>query len=214
MKSPQFSCWSLAFCLLGFLTLAPASFADTVQLANGDNVSGHVVSLDAKTLVLKSELLGEVKIDRAKIAAILLGNRPAPSAAQPAPARTSPAVPAPAGQSAAPGSAPAAPKTVDEILKQIQGSGVDPKLSKGLEGDFPLLATPEVRAYFDKTLGGLVSGDLSVSDLRQQAIDVRNQVKELEKELGPEATQALSGYMSILDKFIRESEPKKPAAGK
>jgi hypothetical protein len=207
MIAPQFIRWPLAFGLLGFLTFASVSLGDTVQLANGDLVSGQVVSLDAKTLVLKSELLGDVKIDRTKIAAILLGDRPAPSA-RPGPARTSPAA-----QSTAPAPAQgaAAPKTVDEILKQIQGSGINPKMTKGLEGEFPLLATPEVRQYFDKTLGGLVSGDLSVSDLRQQAIDVRNQVKDLEKELGPEATQALSGYMSILDKFIRESGPKKPA---
>ena len=187
--------------------LVSPSLADSVQLTNGDSVSGKVVSLDSQSLVLKSDVLGEVKIGREKIAAILLGDRPAipatPRAAKPETAK-GPVTGEPA----------ASPQSVEDILKQIQAGGVDKGLTKSLESEFPLLSTPEVRAYFDKTVGGLISGDINIGDLRKQAIDVRNQVKDLERDLGPEATQALSGYMSILDKFIRETEPKKPVQPK
>ena len=185
----------LSIAIVGVLT--STALADSVQLTNGDSVSGKVVSLDAQSLVLKSDVLGEVKIGREKIAAILLGDRPA-----------IPAKPTEAKQPSR--TAEGGPQSVEDILKQIQAGGVDKGLTKSLESEFPLLSTPEVRAYFDKTVGGLISGDINIGDLRKQAIDARNQVKDLEKDLGPEATQALSGYMSILDKFIRETEPKKP----
>ena len=184
----------ISIAIVGLLT--STTLADSVQLTNGDSVSGKVVSLDGQSLVLKSDVLGEVKIGREKIAAILLGDRPA-----------IPATPRAGKEEGDRGTA--GPKSVEDILKQIQEGGVDKGLTKSLESEFPLLSTPEVRAYFDKTVGGLISGDINIGDLRKQAIDARNQVKDLERELGPEATQALSGYMSILEKFIRETEPKK-----
>ena len=177
--------------------------ADTLELVNGDLVSGSVVSLNDKELVLQSDLLGEIKIPRDKVATISLGNRK-PNVAARAAANPAPAM--------APGSAPRKPQpaanwSFDDIIKQLQAGGAD--LGKMIEDEFPLVQTPEVQDYIQKTLGGLIKGDLSLEDLRKQAIDVRNQVRELEQELGPEAVEALKPYTGILDKFIREAEPRK-----
>lgn len=44
--------------------------ADQVTLKNGDKVTGKIVDSDAKTLTVKSEFMGEVKIDRTAIVGI------------------------------------------------------------------------------------------------------------------------------------------------
>ena len=51
--------------LLGFCTIllcAEAAFADQVTMKNGDRLSGTIVKSDAKNLVMKSELAGDVTI--------------------------------------------------------------------------------------------------------------------------------------------------------
>lgn len=47
-----------------------AARADVVLLANGDRVSGQVVSADAKTVVIRTPYAGELKIDRAAVAEV------------------------------------------------------------------------------------------------------------------------------------------------
>ncbi len=77
---------------LGMFCAGPLR-ADTIELTNGDVLNGNVVSLDGKELILKSELLGELKLAREKISAIHLGEGPVltrPSA----PAANPPAAPA------------------------------------------------------------------------------------------------------------------------
>lgn len=44
--------------------------ADVVLLANGDRVSGQVLSVDAKTVVIKTAYAGELKIDRSAVAEV------------------------------------------------------------------------------------------------------------------------------------------------
>ena len=67
------------------------------------------------------------------------------------------------------------------------------------------MATPSVQKYFTDTVAGLATGKINVQDLRKQAISVRKQIDDLEKDLGPEAKAALAPYSGILDHFIRES---------
>ncbi|MCA9071049.1 MAG: hypothetical protein KDA84_19110, partial [Planctomycetaceae bacterium] len=67
-----FGVWA---CSLGLLTASSVQ-GDTIELANGDVLNGQVISLDGKELVLKSDLLGELKLDRKKVSAIHLGDKP------------------------------------------------------------------------------------------------------------------------------------------
>jgi putative salt-induced outer membrane protein YdiY len=50
------------FFVVGVVLLCPQLFADQVLLKNGDRLTGSIVSSDGKTLTLKSEFAGEVKI--------------------------------------------------------------------------------------------------------------------------------------------------------
>ena len=50
---------------------------DSVELTNGDKLNGRVLSVDSKTLKLKSDTLGQISVSRAKVATIHLGDAPA-----------------------------------------------------------------------------------------------------------------------------------------
>jgi hypothetical protein len=51
-----------------------------------------------------------------------------------------------------------------------------------------------------------MTGKLNIQDVRKDAITARDGLLDLQKDLGPEGA-ALNGYLSILNKFIRETEP-------
>lgn len=188
--------------VLFLLCLADRLHADTVELTNGDLVSGKVVSLDEDQLLLHSDLLGEMKIAREKVASIFFGDRK-PQAT----ARAAASASATAGATRKKAADEAT--DIDSILRQLKEGKGD--VSKLVDKEFPLLQEPDVQDFFNETVAGLISGDLSIEDLRQKAIDVREQVRELEKELGPDAVEALKPYTGILDKFIRDAEPAKKA---
>lgn len=47
--------------------LAPALFADTIILKNGDRITGKILNTDASAVVVKTDYAGEIKIDLAAI---------------------------------------------------------------------------------------------------------------------------------------------------
>jgi len=185
--------------------------ADTIRLINGDSVSGEVVSLNAKELKLKSEILGEITIARSKIATIQFGDAPAPqpvAGAEAAPQYNIPKLPAVTREQA---QYSGQGGSVEDAVKQLQNGGVDPEAVKQITRNLPGFASPEVQKYFNNTLGGLASGKLNVQDIRADAIRARDQLIDLKKDLGPEAA-ALDGYLGILNHFIAETEPPKAKA--
>jgi hypothetical protein len=197
---------------------AKAALAETVELANGEVLRGTVISLDAKTLKFQSESLGEVSIAREKVSMILLGSDRvlsskaapgfAPAAAAEAPSLEGLFKQLQKAGSEAPGGKPITP---DDLLKQLQDSK-SPELDE-IKKNLPLFAAPEVQDYFRKQVGGLLDGSITVNDVRQEAIRARDETKAAVKELGPDAEKALAPYLGILERFIRESEPKAtPAA--
>jgi hypothetical protein len=184
--------------LLALALLAGSSattLADTVQLTNGDLVSGKVLSLDETKLKLKSEALGEVTIARDKIASIHLGDA-RPVAIPPKPVLPNdPLPPIP---------------NVDDVLKQLQKGGANPDVLKQLQDKVPALAIPQVQDAFQQRLNGLMTGKMSMDDLRKEAADARDQLKKLKADLGPEG-DALDGYLNILESFLQKTAPSKPA---
>jgi hypothetical protein len=68
-----------------------------------------------------------------------------------------------------------------------------------------LAGNPEANRKYDEMVGGLLSGQLSVNDIRQQAQSAATQLRELKRELGPDAGDSLDGYLQVLDSFIKES---------
>ena len=59
-------------------SLAPGRLrADQVEMQNGDRYAGQVLSLNTNTVVLQSDVLGTLRLPRAKVAVITLGAGPA-----------------------------------------------------------------------------------------------------------------------------------------
>jgi len=192
--------------------------ADTVRLENGDTLSGHVSELTEKQLKLKSEVLGDVTLERSKVAEIYLGdNKPQEAVAT--------AVPAPPKSESQTQAKPTAPFSVpglettpqqqnlNDILGQLQNDGVSADTMGELTQQFPLLADPNVSKMFRDRVGGLMSGRLDIQDIRKDAVDALDMIEELEEELGPTGAQALQGYKGILQNFVNRSAPVKPITG-
>ena len=179
------------------LGLAAALSADQVDLQNGDHYVGRVLSLDSVTLVLHSDVLGNLRLPRAQVAAITLGDGATNSATRVAAA--------PTGQSNTPPAATSEPASGlaaslsqfgggSNLLQQIQSQMV------GSEG-------AEAKQKFNSMVSGLMSGQLSVGDIRAQAQSAAAQLKQLKAEMGGEASGALDGYLAILESFLGQSAP-------
>jgi hypothetical protein len=179
---------TLVGCGLALLVLPAA--ADSVQLANGDLLSGRVVSLDDKQLRLESDILGQISIPRGKVLSITLGNQKPVVAASPAPAK-----------------APASEMSPEDVLKQLKTTGVNPKDVKDIQKMLPLLGTPEASKYFNDTVKGLMGGTRSIGDIRKEAMRARDELKKATKGLGPDVEAGVAPYLQILDNFLRETEP-------
>ena len=85
--------------------------------------------------------------------------------------------------------------------------------------DQAIKASPEAAQKFNEMMGGLMSGSLSMNDLRAQAQSSINQIKAAKKELGEDDGGMLDSYLAILQKFMNESAvdttvpaPPKPAS--
>lgn len=175
--------------------------ADQVEMQNGDRYAGKVVSLNADTLVIQSDVLGAVRLPRAKVALIALGANTATNPARLAamtnlPVQLSP----PAPTNAAPGPAP-------EIAAALSQLGAHSNLLQQVQSQFLSGAGPEAKEKFNELLGGLMSGNLSVNDLRAQAQSAADQLRAVKGELGGETGWALDGYLAILNRFLKETAP-------
>ena len=74
------------------------------------------------------------------------------------------------------------------------------KVTAPLLGD----AGPEAKAKFNELFGGLMSGKLSVEDIRAEARSAVAQMKTLKRDVGDD-TGLLDGYLTILEKFLGDS---------
>ena len=68
-------------------------------------------------------------------------------------------------------------------------------------------AGPEANNKFNELLGGLMSGKLSVEDIRAEAKSAADQLRALQKESGEDTGFATSAYLAILDHFLQETAP-------
>jgi hypothetical protein len=174
-------------CALLLLLAAPfRTWGDQIEMQNGDRYVGQVLSLDAKTVVLQSAVLGTVRVARSKVAVITLG----PAAATNSPALTLPA--ATAGTNAAPA---------------LRGLGANTNLIQQVQKQFLSGAGPEANDKFNELLGSLMSGKLSVEDIRTEAKAAADQLRALQRESGEDAGFATGAYLAILDHFLKETAP-------
>ena len=183
--------------LLMLFCFACRLIGDEVLLQNGDRYLGQVLTLDNHTLVLQSEVLGTLRLPRSKVAVITL---------DPLPATNSPALPLLTNRpfSTLPSSTP---KATSELSTAIGKLGASTNLIQQIQKQFLGGAGPEANNKFNELLGGLLSGKLTVDDIRAEAKSAADQLRALQRESGEDASFAASAYLAILDRFLKETAP-------
>jgi hypothetical protein len=181
--------------LLGFVPRW--AWADQVEMRNGDRYVGKVLSLSTNSLVLQNELLGTVRLPREKVALITLDST-APTDAPPLPSPANRKVRPPSAAGAA-GGTNAPPE-----LRELAGHT---NLIRQIQRQFLSGAGPEANQKFDELLSGLMSGKMTVDDLRAQAQSAADQLRALKRDSGEDPGFAADTYLAILDHFLKESAP-------
>ena len=179
--------------VLALMLAANCLHADQVEMKNGDRYVGSVLSLNAEVLVLQNDVLGTVKLPRGKVSHITMGTTATPAEnAQPSP----PSEPLHAPQAVGTNKAFSLPelKTNATSIQQVR----DQFLSD---------ATPEAKAKFNELAGGLLTGKLSVADIRAEARSAAEQLRAMKADLGEDAGFAVDGYLAILDRFLNDGKP-------
>jgi hypothetical protein len=183
---------------LAFLAVVGAAGwlrADLVEMQNGDHYAGKVLSLGTNTVLLESEVLGKVTLPRDKVTSITLGSAAATNLG-PASLRTNVQA---RRQPAAPASAN------PELSAALRQLSAHTNLVQEVQGQFLSGADPAARNKFNELVGGLLTGKLTVNDIRAEARSAAEQVRTLKKEAGDESG-ILDSYLKILDSFLAETE--------
>jgi hypothetical protein len=176
--------------------------ADQVEMTNGDRYIGSVLSLNSNTLVLQNEVLGTVQLPRGKVSLITLGAVRPGGGVSLAPATRS-KVPTPS----APGATAAT--NISPAVRQI---GAHTNLIRQVQKQFLAGAGPEANQKFDELLNGLMSGKLTMDDLRAQAQSAADQLRDLKSKGGEDAGMAVDAYLAILDRFLKDTPAANPSS--
>jgi hypothetical protein len=185
--------------------------ADQIEMQNGDRYVGTVLSLNTNTLVLHSEVLGDLTLPRSKVAQINLrpsvslheGTRPVASTNSPSRPIAAAAPINPINNSPTPATA-RTNAAAEQLPAGFKLLAANSGLVEQVTGSLLAEAGPEAKAKFNELFGGLMSGKVSVEDIRNEARSAVTQLKSLKKEVGDD-TGVMEGYLTILEKFLGES---------
>ncbi len=92
-----------------------------------------------------------------------------------------------------------------DIAGALRHLGANTNFIEQIRGQFLADAGPEANQQFNQTLNGLMSGQIDMAGLRAQAKSAADQLRKVQQDMGPEASDTLSSYLTILDNFLRES---------
>jgi len=193
----KYWCFGVAVGLV-VCSAAELAFADQVQMRNGDQYFGSVVSLNKDTLVVQSDVLGTVRLPRNKVAFIDFG---ANTQVQDYPGIL------PATNNIALSPALVVTNGANNFSATLQQLGGSSNVLQQIEAQYLGDAGPEAKAKFYDLLGGYLTGKLNVNDIRVQAQATADQVRSLRKDLGEDAGGMIDGYLAILDSFLKETAP-------
>lgn len=186
------------------LAVALSARADVLELVNGDHYEGAILSVTQSNVEFQSEILGRITLPRDKVASMALRE----------PATTKPATNAAATPPIGPslimqGTNHSAPVGIsaqsDAVLQQMRQNGVDPRLVSQVQEQVFGQGNPEAAQKFNELMGGLMSGSVSLADIRAQAQQSIQQIKDAKQQLGPDAGEMFDGYLAILENFVAES---------
>ena len=205
-------------CLLLMVATGAPAKADSLDLVNGDHFRGTVVSMTQSNIEFQSEMLGHVNLPRSKVAHINLGDAPSPKpATNTAAPRVGPSLILQGTQNLGRGpfvSNTTTPSSTlqgtqgpgsDAVLQQMRQQGIDPALMGQVQQQVIGQGNPAAAQKFNELMGGLMSGSLSVGDIRTQAQDSIQQIKDAKQQLGPDAGDLFDGYLAILESFVAET---------
>jgi len=192
--------------VLWLFIAAPALRADVVEMQNGDRYSGKVLSVSADAVMLNSEMLGKIAISRKSVATLSFGtNSVLPKAAGTSMVTNLPALPA---------MAPKAPESTNlDLTAAIRQLGANTNFIGQVRQQL-LTGSPEAAGKYDEMVNGLLTGQLNLADVRQEAQSSANQLRALKRELGPEADDTLDAYLKVLDDFVKETANEPAPASK
>src|SRR5258705_3343144 len=135
-----------------------ALIADQIEMQNGDRYFGRLLTFTNDPLVLQSDLLGTVRLPRAKVASVVLGSSAVTNLAR-MPAQTNQQYLA----------APPSVRAGKSISGAVPQSG-DSNIMQQVQQQFLRGASPEANQKFNEMAGGLLSGKLNVADIRAEAV--------------------------------------------
>jgi len=180
---------------------APRVRADLVEMQNGDRYAGKVLSVSADTVVLDSEVLGKINVPRKKVASLAFGTNAAASTAAANLTRVSTPTNLPAA-----GSSAALTNTNVDLSAALRRLGANTNFVAQIRQQM-LAGSPEAAGKYDEMVNGLMSGQLNMDDLRSQAKSYADQLREMKRDLGPEAGDSIDAYLGVLDDFLKETAP-------
>jgi hypothetical protein len=161
---------------------------------------GKVLSLTTNQLVLQSDVLGTIKLPREKVAVLTLGNVVPTNVAHATNLQHE-------GRANPAGSL----TNSSDLAAAFRQLGTNNNLIQQVQKQFLSDASPEAVNKYNELLGGLMSGKVSMDDLRAQAKTAADQLRSMKGEMGDQ-TGILDSYLSILDKFVNETTPTTPAS--
>lgn len=161
--------------------------ADQVVMQNGDTYHGAVVTMTTNVIVFRNENLGRITLSRTKVTAIYLGTEAAASTIAPPPKPV------------------ATVGSTNSNLNALRGLRSETNLIKQVQAQILGSASPEAVNKFNELLDGLSTGKMDMKGLRAEAQSAADQLRSLRKELGPEAGEAVEGYLAVLDSFLKDS---------
>jgi hypothetical protein len=179
---------------------APPLRADQVELQNGDHYSGKVLSVSADAVVLQSEVLGIINVPRKEVASLAFGtNAVVPKAATDIVQISVPTNPPTAG------SLPALSNTNLDLSAAFRNLGANTNVVGQIREQL-LAGNPEAASNYDDLVSGLMSGKVNMDDLRRQAQSSADQLRELKRDLGPDAGDSIDAYLEVLDNFLNQTD--------
>src|SRR5258708_450903 len=159
--------------------------ADQVQMVNGDRYQGKVLAMTNDTVIVQSEVLGSVKFPRSKVASITFGSTVAPEQPSPATATAS-ARPRTNAVLRVTGTAPT--NSVTDVAAAFRQQPNSSSLLEQVRSQYLSEAGPEAQAKFNELMGGLMTGKLTVNDIRKEAKSAADQIRSLKSRLGDQAS--------------------------
>jgi len=182
--------------------LGPGLRADVLEMQNGDRYSGRVLAVSADTVVLNSEMLGKINVPRNKVARVTFSTNATTSkiaANLPLPVSTNLPILI---------TGPAVANTNADLSAAFRQLGADTNFVGQIRQQM-FAGNPQAAAKYDELVSGLLSGQMNLNDLRQQAQTAAQQLRELKRGL-PEAGDSFDAYLQVLDAFVNET-PHQPS---